>query len=80
MTGSLPPYGLRETRITSKKKPTGWVAFCNLCTWSTGIFVTSEGELGETLADTKLRWHLKSDTHKLRTASLRDVPVQTPLV
>jgi hypothetical protein len=67
-------FGTYETQITTKTKPTGWVAYCQPCEWSTKIFVTDDTGQDEWKADQALQAHKKTDTHKLRFFPRRDTP------
>jgi len=58
-------WGVREVPITKKKKPVGYVAFCNVCNWSTGIHTpdTEGKDAAYKRADQQLVEHLRSREH-----------------
>jgi hypothetical protein len=58
------PWGVRETPLTKRQVPVGYVGYCEVCNWSTSICVGLTNDLtAYNRADTKLRNHLKGRDH-----------------
>ena len=58
-----PPTGIRSARLTTKKHPIGYVAYCNYCNWSTGICVGDGDYDSLRMAQSRLNLHRKNPTH-----------------
>ena len=61
-----PEVGIRSarlTRLTTQKSPIGYVAYCNYCSWSTGICVGMGDNESLSMAQSRLNTHRKNPTH-----------------
>jgi hypothetical protein len=55
--------GIREARLTTKRFPIGFVAYCNYCNWSTGICVDQSEQSSLARATDRLNAHRKTTEH-----------------